>query len=451
MIDKATPILVVDDNADLLEAYKELLTLSGYQVVVASSGAEALTILAQLRPGLLLTDLSMPEMDGFELIQRMRSQLQDAAPPAIVCSGFTITEEEALHRGARLFLAKPVDPRTLLASIEGLLHGRGPDRRRMEEERRRMSATRYSARLAARQRATQIARSSEASLAGPWLEWLRTYFDCAWSGAFLVTSEGLDLLTAAGHPATDVLLGQPLRLNLQEVIETGSSLVIADAKGHPTFHFEPTSGAEVRFFVGVPLLSPDDVAIGALCLADPDARRCHAETLVILEHFGRRGALLLSPEETQATKSERRTPPLLMQRSWETLVDMESRIANRESETLQLGIIELSANGSPRELAQALWRISAYPRLAIGSLGPGRVGVCLRGAPPGVSRHLAAGIEVLGQRGLVDAAGFVSVTQESGLSAPALLRIAEGALLTAQSPDSPSRLEEIQLGSLPTA
>jgi CheY-like chemotaxis protein len=450
MMDKTTSILVVDDNADLLEAYKELLTLSGYQVVVASSGAEALTILAQLRPGLLLTDLSMPEMDGFELIQRMRSQLKEAAPPAIVCSGFTITEEEALHRGACLFLAKPVDPRTLLASIGGLLHGRRPDRRRMEEERRRMFATRYSARLAARQRATQIARSSEASLAGPWLEWLRTYFDCAWSGAFLVTSEGLDLLTAAGHPATDVLLGQPLRLNLQEVIETGSSLVIADAEGHPTFHYEPRE-AEVRFFVGVPLLSPDDVAIGALCLADPDARRCDAETLVILEHFGRRGALLLSPEATQATQSERRTAPLLTQRSWETLLAMESRIANRESESLQLGIIELSANGSPRELAQAIWRISAYPRLAIGSLGPGRVGVCLRGAPPGVSRHLASGIEVLCQRGLVDAAGFVSVTHESGLSAPELLRIAEGALLTAQSPNSPSRLEEIQLGALPTS
>jgi CheY-like chemotaxis protein len=439
-------VLVVDDSTDLLEAYQDLLTLTGYEVVVASSGKEALAILDRLRPALLLTDVSMPEMDGFELIQQMQSQLKEQAPPAIVCSGFKITENEAVRRGARLFLSKPVEARTLLASIEALLQGEGPDAGRLEAERRHMAGARHGARLAARQRLTEVPLAREANLILPWLEWLRTYFDCSWSGAFVLTAENLDLLAAVGHPPTDVLRDQPLRSDLHDVIETGSSLVISNAEANPAFHFH-SDEAQVRYFVAVPLLSPDDVALGALCLAAPDVRRGDAESLLILEQLGRRGALLLSDDPSIMTEIERRKAPLLAQRVWETIVAMELRLAHRKGASLQLAVIELATDRSARDLAAALWQVSAHSRLAIGSLGPGRIGVCLRGEPDEIAGHLESGLDVMHRRGLTRAAGLVSATRDAALSARELIRIAEGALLAADDARSPSHFEQIEIGS----
>ena len=78
-------------------------------------GEDALQKIRRERPDLLVLDVVMPRMDGLELLLKMRSDLAPPIPPAILVSGFDLTEAEALRRGAERFLPKPVDPRGFAA------------------------------------------------------------------------------------------------------------------------------------------------------------------------------------------------------------------------------------------------------------------------------------------------------------------------------------------------
>jgi hypothetical protein len=178
----------------------------------------------------------------------------------------------------------------------------------------------------------------------------------------------------------------------------------------------------------VPLVAAGDVAVGALCLADALAQRCDAESLVILEQLGRRGARLLSSKAgvTPGAASGSRAP-LLAQDTFEVLLEMELRLARRHAETLELAAIQLAPAASSVECAQRLWDVSAGARVAVGSLGPRHVGFCQRGPAP----RLDLGVEAVRTAGLATAAGVVSATGDVGLSEPAMTRLAERALLTA--------------------
>src|SRR5262245_44275939 len=111
-------ILVVDDSDDLREVYKDLLSYEGYEVKTAASAEEALRILSDWRPGLVITDLFMPGIGGLELITRLRSDFAPPIPPIIVFSGVAEAKNEALKRGAARFETKPVGPEELLRIVE---------------------------------------------------------------------------------------------------------------------------------------------------------------------------------------------------------------------------------------------------------------------------------------------------------------------------------------------
>jgi CheY-like chemotaxis protein len=118
-------VLVVDDNEDSLELISFILEQCQAQVTKARSATEAFQQLSQLRPALLISDVNMPEEDGYSLIRRVK-QLTDAEGwqlPSIALTAFTGEEERSqiLAAGFQTYLSKPLDINELLEAIELLL------------------------------------------------------------------------------------------------------------------------------------------------------------------------------------------------------------------------------------------------------------------------------------------------------------------------------------------
>ncbi|MCK5196070.1 MAG: response regulator, partial [Desulfobulbaceae bacterium] len=105
----AVKILVAEDNPVLRKSISSYLRKKGYQVLKAGDGAEALELFRAESPDLILTDLRMPEMDGFELLCKVREENADV--PVIIISGIGTMQDviEALRRGAWDYLAKPIE------------------------------------------------------------------------------------------------------------------------------------------------------------------------------------------------------------------------------------------------------------------------------------------------------------------------------------------------------
>jgi len=116
-------ILMVEDTAHLSEEISDILRLEGYQVTIADNGLRALELLPEASPDLIITDLLMPRMDGFELIQRVRSMAAFKTIPIIILSAKTSNADKIRGReaGANAFIGKPCKAHELVASINALL------------------------------------------------------------------------------------------------------------------------------------------------------------------------------------------------------------------------------------------------------------------------------------------------------------------------------------------
>ena len=112
-------ILVVDDEPDNLEVVSETLEFKGAMVRTAANGKEALDTLQSFVPNLILTDLSMPVMTGWEMRSRVKSSPELAAIPIIALSAHAIAgdAERALEAGFDGYLTKPVNIHTLVEDI----------------------------------------------------------------------------------------------------------------------------------------------------------------------------------------------------------------------------------------------------------------------------------------------------------------------------------------------
>jgi two-component system KDP operon response regulator KdpE len=113
-------ILLVDDERAILKVIGIKLTISGYDVVSAYEGQEALNLLASACPDIMLLDVIMPGIDGFEVLQKLR-EFSDL--PVIVVSARPENAEEAFRLGANDFLAKPLDVNELVEKIDTVLSG----------------------------------------------------------------------------------------------------------------------------------------------------------------------------------------------------------------------------------------------------------------------------------------------------------------------------------------
>jgi CheY-like chemotaxis protein len=118
-------VLAVDDEEDALTLLRVVLEAAGAEVVTLSSPLDALERIAEVRPHVLVIDLGMPGMDGFELITRIRASPNTAirSLPAAALTAFARSEDrtKALRSGFEMHLAKPVDPGELVASVATLI------------------------------------------------------------------------------------------------------------------------------------------------------------------------------------------------------------------------------------------------------------------------------------------------------------------------------------------
>ncbi|MEJ2405097.1 MAG: DNA-binding response regulator [Candidatus Thiodiazotropha sp.] len=118
MLDNNNPIvLVVDDSPDSLGMINTALNQAGFTVLVSLNGQQALDIVAQIKPHVVLMDALMPVMDGFECCQRMRQSLP--LTPIIFMTGLTEVEHivKAFEHGGTDYIPKPIKPEELLARI----------------------------------------------------------------------------------------------------------------------------------------------------------------------------------------------------------------------------------------------------------------------------------------------------------------------------------------------
>src|SRR6266545_1938800 len=109
-------ILIVDDQPQLLESIRMTLELAGYHVCTAGTGIEALTILQAQRIDLILTDIEMPQLDGYQLCRCVRADGRWSAIPLLFLSAYGDEEDMryAKSLGADDYLLKPIEPEDLL-------------------------------------------------------------------------------------------------------------------------------------------------------------------------------------------------------------------------------------------------------------------------------------------------------------------------------------------------
>jgi two-component system KDP operon response regulator KdpE len=111
-------ILVIDDHPKVLKFIEIDLKLRGFEVCCATSGKEALALTKSVKPDIVLLDMIMPGMDGFEILRELRS-FTDL--PVIAFSASPGNQDEALRLGANDFVHKPFDPDEMARRIKVLL------------------------------------------------------------------------------------------------------------------------------------------------------------------------------------------------------------------------------------------------------------------------------------------------------------------------------------------
>lgn len=120
---KPTTILVVDDEAEIRQILAEVLTRSGYQVVTANDGRDALPLTLTDQPDLIITDIRMPRLDGLTLCRALRTQKDTQhIPILILTSGNTPEQMQAsLNAGADDFLPKPLNVDEIKIRVRSLI------------------------------------------------------------------------------------------------------------------------------------------------------------------------------------------------------------------------------------------------------------------------------------------------------------------------------------------
>ncbi len=116
----AKSVLIVEDNEHQRNIYASILRFSGYEVVEAASGADAIEKAASAQPHLILLDLFLPDMNGIDVARSIKRNQRSAHIPIIGCSAFSIgaEREDSLAAGMVDYLRKPISSQVLKAKIE---------------------------------------------------------------------------------------------------------------------------------------------------------------------------------------------------------------------------------------------------------------------------------------------------------------------------------------------
>ena len=112
-------ILVVEDHADNRQIIRDMLAPTDYEITEAENGEEALAAIAKQRPDLILMDIQLPTMDGYEATRRIKADPTLRSIPIIAVTSYALSGEETKARSAGCdeYVPKPFSPRQLLAKI----------------------------------------------------------------------------------------------------------------------------------------------------------------------------------------------------------------------------------------------------------------------------------------------------------------------------------------------
>ena len=116
-------ILAVEDQEDNMQILRDLITSAGYEMIEAENGKDALAAVTKRRPDLILMDIQIPIIDGYEVTRRIKADPALRSIPIIAVTSHAIGggEEKARAAGCDHFVAKPYSPRQLLAKIRQCL------------------------------------------------------------------------------------------------------------------------------------------------------------------------------------------------------------------------------------------------------------------------------------------------------------------------------------------
>jgi two-component system cell cycle response regulator DivK len=116
-------ILVVEDTEDNRQILRDLLGMAGYDMVEAHDGAQGVAMAAEHRPDLILMDIQMPVLDGYEATRRIKADPALAAIPIVAVTSYALSgdEQKARDAGCNDYIAKPYSPRQMLAKVREIL------------------------------------------------------------------------------------------------------------------------------------------------------------------------------------------------------------------------------------------------------------------------------------------------------------------------------------------
>ena len=118
-------ILVIEDDANIRESLMELLEMKSYSVIVADNGLEGLRLAGEQKPDLILCDVMMPGLNGYEVIERVRANTEIAHVPFIFLSAKAMEQDilQGKQLGANSYLTKPFRANELFTVVDDLLNG----------------------------------------------------------------------------------------------------------------------------------------------------------------------------------------------------------------------------------------------------------------------------------------------------------------------------------------
>jgi len=116
-------ILVVDDQEDNRRILRDLLTASGFEVIEAQTGEDAVAVAEAQTPNLILMDIQLPGIDGYEATRQIKAKPALSAIPLIVVTSYALSGDDAkaFAAGANAYVSKPFSPRALLAKVREFL------------------------------------------------------------------------------------------------------------------------------------------------------------------------------------------------------------------------------------------------------------------------------------------------------------------------------------------
>lgn len=126
-----TKIFIVEDNSDIREIYRLVFELAGFQVEASENGLDAISRLPEVRPDIILLDIMLPEMDGFEVLKAVKQNIADSGlqnTPIVVWSNLSQEEDiqKAMSLGASYYLRKSdYDGDALVEKVKDILEKLG--------------------------------------------------------------------------------------------------------------------------------------------------------------------------------------------------------------------------------------------------------------------------------------------------------------------------------------